>query len=147
MHKGPVASDWAVDFGAPQGANVFIDVEPGTIDGNYGLGIYRVVAGDIAQWDSSANGKYQYFGIHVQTSYGVWENFAWIVLGHLDPAYTTPGTVIAGPTSGRATVAVGAVAAKGSWFPHIHQEFYNYSYISRSYNWDGPTTDEDMSLV
>lgn len=140
--------DWAIDFaGGSVGDNVYIDVEPGTIDGNYGLGIYRVVAGDISQWDQSANGKYQYFGIHVQTATGAWENFAWMLLGHIDNfSYPTPGTVIAGPTSGRITVAVGKVAPLGSWPVHIHQELYNYSYYARSYNWDGPTTDDDTAL-
>lgn len=139
----PPASDWAIDFGVSYGANVYIDIEPGTIDGNYGLGIYRVVAGDVAQWDTSANGKYQYFGIQAQTGSGDWENYAWIVLGHIDPKFLSPGTVIAGPSSARATVAVGTVAAKGTWEVHVHQEFYNYTNYSRSYNWDGPTTDND----
>jgi hypothetical protein len=143
------SGDWAIDFaGGAVGANAYVDVEPGTIDGNYGLSIYRVVAGDILQWDSSANGKYQYFGIHVQTSTGSWENYAWILLGHVDNFnYPTPGTVIAGPTSGRSTVAVAKVAPAGTWPVHIHEEFFNYTYVARSYNWDGPTTDDDTSLT
>lgn len=142
----PAASgDWSIDFAdGIAGSAVYIDVEPGTIDGNYGLSVYRVVAGDIQQWNTSANGKYQYFGIHVQTPSGTWENFAWILLGHINNNYyLTPGTVIAGPTSGRTVTTVAQVAPAGSWPVHVHQEFYNYTYDSRSYNWDGPTTDND----
>lgn len=140
--------DWSIDFaGGGVGANVYIDVQPGTIDGNFGLSTYRVVAGGIYQWDSSLNGKYQYFGIHVQTSGGSWENYAWIVLGHIDNfSYPTEDTIVAGPTTSRSTVVVAKMAPKGTWDPHVHQEFYNYAYVARSYNWDGPATDNDLSL-
>jgi len=144
----PVKADWAIDiYGMPAGTSAWIDIEPGTIDGNYGGGIYRVVAGEIGQWDSSANGKYQFFGIQVQTSPGVWENYAWIRLGHINNFRFNPGTVVAGPSSGRMMNVVAEVAPLGNYAVHVHQDFYNYNYWSRSYNWDGPTTDNDMDLT
>ncbi len=144
----PVTADWAIDLnGGAAGDVVFIDIEPGTIDSNFGGGIYKVMAGDIGQWDNSANGQYQFFGVQVQTSTGVWENYAWIRLGHVNNFRFAPGALVAGPSSGRMTKIVANVAPKGLYEVHVHQDFYNYNYWSRSYNWDGPTTDDDLYLT
>lgn len=144
---GITPGQWDMDIGAPVGANVYIDINPAAIDGFPAGSLYRVVAGATHHWDYSANGTYQYFGIHTwDSTIGVWENFAWILVGHINQQqYTTLNQVIAGPTTGHASLVVAKVAPKGSWDPHTHLEVSNYSYFSRPYNWHGPTTTNDTS--
>ena len=77
------AGDWAMDISQPYNGAVYIDVEPGSIDGFSAGSTFRVVAGTQSQWDGSSNGDYQYFGVHVlNPNNSQWENYAWILIGH-----------------------------------------------------------------
>lgn len=140
------SGDFAMDFGASQDAYVYIDVNPAALDGFPAGGQYRIVAGDVVQWDSSANGKYQIFGIHVPDGAGGWMNYGWIVVGHINRFIYASGTVIAGPTTGHSVVAVAQVAPAGTWPVHLHFETYTNNGYSRPYDWDGPTNADDTSL-
>lgn len=145
---GTATPNWAIDIDAVYQDAVYIDINPSGEDSFAAGSTYRVVAGDIYQWDSSSNGKYQYFGIHTwNPNTSSWENYAWVRVGHLTPTYTTPDTVIISSTTLHQVVQVGTVAAEGTWPDHIHMDFYNYSGYSRSYNWDGPSNANDTGTI
>jgi hypothetical protein len=140
--------DWAIDVDADQSDDVYIDVNPLSQEGFPAGSTYRVVAGDVYQWDSSSNGQYQYFGIHTwNPNTSGWENYAWARIGHIDNfVYPTAGTVIIPSTTGHHYAIVAKVAPQGSWGTHVHMDFYNYSGWSRAYDWDGPSNANDTIL-
>jgi len=143
--------DWSIDIGGVEDDPVYIDINPSGIDGASAGGQYRVVAGSVLDFrpnDTCANDKYQYFRIHVYNSgTSTWENYAWIVLGHMDSSYADGATVISSRTT-QGTAIVGYVAAGSSCWPqHIHMEAYNYANYSRSYDWDGPRNNTDTSYT
>ncbi len=138
---------WAMDLNGIHGDNVYIDIQNGAINGWPAGGTYRVVAGEILEWDASVNGDYQLFGVHIPNGAGGWQNHAWFVLGHLNTwVYTVPETVIFQGT-GRATFLIGKIAPYGASPPHVHAEYSNYFGFSRPYDWDGPgQANEDTVL-
>jgi len=145
---GPAAGgQWSMDIQAADNHAAFIDVAPGSIDGLAAGSTYRVVAGDTGSWGGS-NGGYQYFGIHTwNPNSGIWENYAWILLGHIDTFQFSSGSTVISSTTNRGTVIVAYVAPEGIWQEHLHFETTNYfggTFYSRSYNWDGPENDYDQ---
>lgn len=137
--------DWAIDVHANAGDFVYVDVYPLAEGGAPAGGLYRVVAGDIYQWDSTPNGKYQYFGIHTwNPEIANWENYGWIRLGHIQ-SFTAPGSIVISPTTEPAWAAVGRVAPAGGYLEHVHMDFYNERGWSRAFNWDGPSNSADAT--
>jgi hypothetical protein len=133
VYQNPVGADWSIDIDASEDDAVWIEIAPQAIDGGAAGGLYRVKAGAIYDFRPSqtcSNDKYQYFGVHTYNSgTGLWENFAWFILGHMDE---------------NGVALVGRVAPGGTcWGSHVHMEGYNYSYYSRTYDWDGPTNNDD----
>jgi len=121
----PTSGQWALDMQGSDNDFVYIDINPGAIDGVQAGTTYRIVAGTQGSW-GGVNGGYQYFGIHTwNPSILVWENYAWIALGHIDNMVYTSGAVIAGPTTSRATVIIGQIAPQGTWAEHLHVEVSN----------------------
>lgn len=141
------AGDWSIDIDAAEDDTVYIEINPQAIDGGSAAGTYRVIAGSVLDFRpgvSCANDQYQYFGIHAyNSSTATWENYAWVVLGHIDSTYADGATVIASTTS-HVAQSVGTIAAGSScWDDHLHMEAYNYSNWSRTYDWDGPQNNSD----
>jgi hypothetical protein len=139
---------WSMDVAIFAGQPVYVDVDPFAVDGFPAGGTYRVVSGGIYTWSGSGNNQYQVFGIHVYNSFlQVWENYGWVVLGHINPLYGS-GVVLCGPTTSRCTTYVGTVATAGTWPAHVHMEVANNvagtGYVARSYNWDGPSNANDL---
>ena len=134
------------------GDYVFIDIAPGTIDGNFGSVVYRVKAGPISNFASKAgctagatdNTQYQKFIIQAQNG-SVWEDFSFIIVAHVDNlSYPVNGTIIAGPTSSRSTVIVATVdSTTCSWPAHLHWEGFSNTGWARTYNWDGPSSQNE----
>lgn len=132
--------------------DVFIDIAPGTIDGNFGSVIYRGKAGPISNFASKAgctagtsdNTQYQKFIIQAQNG-SIWEDFPFIIAAHVDNlSYPVNGTIIAGPTSSRSTVIVATVdSTTCSWPAHLHWKGYSNTGWARTYNWDGPSAQNE----
>lgn len=141
--QGTLPPDWSIDVHAEAGEYAYIDIYPLAQDGHPAGGLYRVVAGDIFEWDSTTTGKYQYFGIHTwNPEISAWENYAWVRLGHIN-SFTPPGATVISPTTEPAWAAVGRVAPAGGYLAHVHMDFFNERGWSRSYNWHGPTNATD----
>jgi hypothetical protein len=145
--RSAAGGDWSMDMGdGTVGDNVYLEVQPQAIDGFPAGGLYEVVAGDVYHWDSSANGSYQYFGIHTwNPNTSSWENFAWVVLGHINSFQYSINQVVVQPTTGSSTTYVAKIAPQGTWHVHLHVEMYNYSHYARAYNWHGPTITNDAT--
>jgi hypothetical protein len=131
--------DWSIDIDDVAGAPVYVDLRPGSIYGNPVGWPFRVLAGPVGQWDSSANGKYQRFYIQIQEN-GAWITHSWILLGHVNNFIYSNGTVIAYSQAPyhRVTKVVAYIAPPGTWGDHVHMEVYNTWHYAGTYNWHGP---------
>lgn len=144
--------NWSIDVDATSGDDVYVDVEPYSFNGYTAGGQYRVVAGgmgDFRPGQTCADDAYQYFGLHVWNSLtSMWENYGWIVLGHINrnTVRFTEGQIVISSRTTRGTTVVADVASSDCWGDHVHAEFYNYTMVSRSYDWDGPTNNDDSTL-
>ena len=52
---GITPGHWSMDLQIPEDSPVFIDIQPGAIDGVAAGSTYRVVAGDVHDWGCGAN--------------------------------------------------------------------------------------------
>lgn len=155
-HATNVDEQWAIDLVDPNGAsghNVYIEINPKAFEQFATGSTYRVVAGDSDNWNGGVgNDQYQYFGIQVWNSVSsTWENYAWVVLGHIDNLQYSSGTTICGSRTTSCVAYVGKIAAGGTYPAHLHMGVRNYvdgtSRMSRSYNWDGKETADDTTLT
>jgi hypothetical protein len=150
-----VNGNWSIDLwiSSTSGQLVYLDINPQAIDGFSAGGTYRVVAGDSNNWNGgTGNDQYQYFGIHSWNfTTGAWENYAWIVLGHIDTLQYSSGSIICDTRTTPCTAYVAKIAPGPTPYPtHLHMEVKNYvdgaAWISRAYDWDGPSNAQDSTL-
>jgi hypothetical protein len=137
-----------MDIDGTDGNAVYVDVWAEAIGGYSAGPMFRVIAGTTGTWNSACdNGGWQKFNLQVKKPDGTWEDYAWILLGHIDTnLYSTGSTVISERTTG-AAVQVASVAntESGCWQEHVHMEAYNLAHFSRTYNWDGPNNSTDTT--